>query len=177
MSCQWFPTGVWLSFGTGPLFFPWELFCRIFSIPWPCPLMLISLASLVIMKKQTVSLGPEGDLLIAEGRRWLKKEIAKIKLKGPALIQLAYSGSQSRMRDVASQRGKEKEMQFVFWRKSQEQQFLSNTVIFLVAHECSGNGYWGKPQSSVQASKCSTCEIRQKRHSHPPHPHSQTSII
>lgn len=47
--CHWFPTGVLLSFG--PLFFPWELFCSIFSIPWPCPLMLIVLAFLVTVKK------------------------------------------------------------------------------------------------------------------------------
>ena len=75
--------------------------------------MLIALASLVIVKKkkkktkkQNVSLGPKGNLLIAEGRRRLKKEIAKIKLKGLALIQLAYCRSRSRMRDVTSHRGK-----------------------------------------------------------------------
>ena len=57
-------------------------------------------------KKQNVSLGPKGNFLIAEGRRRLKKEIAKIKLKGLALIQLAYCRSRSRMRDVTSHRGK-----------------------------------------------------------------------
>jgi len=35
--------------------------------------MLIALTSLVIVKKQNVSLGPKGNLLVEEGRRWLKK--------------------------------------------------------------------------------------------------------